>query len=364
MADIFLSYASADRERAKVLAEALATQGWSVWWDRTIPPGRQFDEVIEEELTAAGCVVVLWSRASVASSWVKTEASEAMERRVLVPALIEEVKIPLEFRRLQAADLSRWQPGRADAQLDEFFRAIAAQLDRGGRRGAGVAEPASGPSAAPVDPRPSARPARPARSRVVPAAAGAVAMAAALIVTYAAYSGTATRGTATRVPAAVRDTPERVAEPARPVRPEPERERGSSPPRVAERVEPRQAAPRPATTEPRPTYASRVEPPPRPAAAAPIDISGVWRDVTWGSTSRIAQDGDEFRFTVWGQACRGSFQSTGTGLIEGQRFASAYRSTIPSEGRCTGTVSADGTRIETRCLDSVCGAFASSAVRQ
>jgi NAD(P)-dependent dehydrogenase (short-subunit alcohol dehydrogenase family) len=81
MADIFVSYASADRDRAKALAEALATQGWSVWWDRTIPPGRQFDEVIEEELAAAGCVVVLWSKASVASSWVKTEAADARDRR-------------------------------------------------------------------------------------------------------------------------------------------------------------------------------------------------------------------------------------------------------------------------------------------
>ena len=114
MSDIFISYASADRERAKILADVLAEQGWSVWWDRVIPPGKQFDEVIEEALDAAKCVVVLWSQASTASTWVKTEAAEAMRRKALIPAVIENVKIPLEFRRLQAADLSHWKGDRSD----------------------------------------------------------------------------------------------------------------------------------------------------------------------------------------------------------------------------------------------------------
>jgi hypothetical protein len=69
MSDIFISYASADRERARLLADALAQKGWSVWWDRTIPPGEEFDQVIEEALDAAKCVVVLWSKTSTASSW-------------------------------------------------------------------------------------------------------------------------------------------------------------------------------------------------------------------------------------------------------------------------------------------------------
>src|SRR5262245_23133166 len=98
MADIFISYATADRDRARTIAEALTARGFSVWWDRAIPPGRVFDEVIEEALETAKCVVVLWSAASAASTWVKAEAGEALKRNVLVPALIQPVKIPLEFR--------------------------------------------------------------------------------------------------------------------------------------------------------------------------------------------------------------------------------------------------------------------------
>ena len=129
MSDIFISYASADRERARLLADALANKGWSVWWDRTIPPGKEFDQVIEEALDAAKCVVVLWSKTSTASSWVKTEAAEAMRRKILVPALIDETKIPLEFRRLQAADLSQWQGELSHPELEKFSRSIEANIN-------------------------------------------------------------------------------------------------------------------------------------------------------------------------------------------------------------------------------------------
>ena len=109
MADIFISYANEDRPRVEQIAKTLEKQGWSVWWDRTIPPGRTFDEVIEEALDSARCVIVIWSKASVASNWVKTEASEGARRGILVPVLIEDVQIPLEFRRVQAADLMNWE---------------------------------------------------------------------------------------------------------------------------------------------------------------------------------------------------------------------------------------------------------------
>ncbi|MGH7345556.1 MAG: PASTA domain-containing protein [Candidatus Rokuibacteriota bacterium] len=123
-----MSYASVDRERARLIAGILESQGWSVWWDRTIPPGSTFDRVIEQALDSARCVVVLWSKASAVSDWVKTEAAEAARRKILVPALIEDVRIPLEFRRLQAANLSDWQEGTDHPELTTLFRSIADYL--------------------------------------------------------------------------------------------------------------------------------------------------------------------------------------------------------------------------------------------
>ena len=108
MTDVFLSYASEDRERARKLARALEARGWSVWWDRKIRAGQSFDQAIEHELETAKSIIVLWSKNSVSSEWVKNEAAVAAERGVLVPGLIDYVKLPLEFRRKQTPDLVTW----------------------------------------------------------------------------------------------------------------------------------------------------------------------------------------------------------------------------------------------------------------
>jgi hypothetical protein len=42
-ADIFLSYARGDRQKAESLARALHDAGWSVWWDRSILPDIPMD---------------------------------------------------------------------------------------------------------------------------------------------------------------------------------------------------------------------------------------------------------------------------------------------------------------------------------
>src|SRR5262245_26006322 len=103
MADIFISYARKDRARVRPLADALSAQGWSVWWDRQIPAGRTFDQVIAEALGSARCVVVVWSKESVASNWVREEAEEGRRREILIPVLFDNARPPLGFGRIQAA---------------------------------------------------------------------------------------------------------------------------------------------------------------------------------------------------------------------------------------------------------------------
>lgn len=124
VSDVFISYASADREQAGRLAHAFEALGWSVWWDRKIITGQVFDQAIEHELDTARSVVVLWSPYSIVSEWVRNEAAAAAARGVLLPALIAPVRLPLEFRRKQTADLGNW---RGDPQ-DHGFQALCAGI--------------------------------------------------------------------------------------------------------------------------------------------------------------------------------------------------------------------------------------------
>jgi uncharacterized membrane protein YeaQ/YmgE (transglycosylase-associated protein family) len=121
---IFLSYATPDREAARALAIALSERGFNVWWDRTIPPGKRFDEVIEQALDSARCVVVLWTKSSTSSNWVRAEAAEGLRRQILVPVLIEDVRIPLEFRRIQAANLADWKPSADHAGFSSLLSSV------------------------------------------------------------------------------------------------------------------------------------------------------------------------------------------------------------------------------------------------
>jgi TIR domain-containing protein/PDZ domain-containing protein len=128
MDEIFISYASADRTKAQVLAEALGEREWDVWWDREIPLGQSFDEVIEKSIARAKCVIVLWSQISVASEWVRNEASEGKRRGILIPAFIEHVDAPLAFRLLNGADLTDWLDGGSPAEFDRLVQGIAELL--------------------------------------------------------------------------------------------------------------------------------------------------------------------------------------------------------------------------------------------
>ncbi|NOQ47403.1 MAG: TIR domain-containing protein [Desulfobulbaceae bacterium] len=130
MADVFISYKSEDREQARTLAKSFEANGWSVWWDRKIVPGETFDQVIERELDEAGCVVVLWSQNSADSDWVKNEAAVAAERGVLVPAMIENVKLPLAFRRKQTATLTEWDGEATHPGFQALCTGVAAVLGR------------------------------------------------------------------------------------------------------------------------------------------------------------------------------------------------------------------------------------------
>jgi formylglycine-generating enzyme required for sulfatase activity len=72
----------------------------------------------------------LWSKTSVSSDWVKTEASEGKQKGILIPVLIDDVKIPLAFRLMQAADLKDWVGKLPHPGFDNILKAVAGILGR------------------------------------------------------------------------------------------------------------------------------------------------------------------------------------------------------------------------------------------
>lgn len=129
MADIFLSYASEDRNRVRPLAEALESRGFSVWWDRALGAGEDYSAVITRELQAARAVIVVWTQAAAASTFVRDEAGRARDERRLVPVLFDKVEIPLGFGAFQAEDFTAWNGRPEAAQIQILEEALRAKLE-------------------------------------------------------------------------------------------------------------------------------------------------------------------------------------------------------------------------------------------
>jgi mono/diheme cytochrome c family protein len=127
--DIFISYAREDVLRIKPLAEWLESHGWSLWWDEKIQPGKRFPKVIEEALDEARCVIVVWSKTSISSDWVQTEAAEGLRREVLIPVILDEnLRIPLQFRQLQTVNLTESLSHQSLQQLDQAITGLIGTL--------------------------------------------------------------------------------------------------------------------------------------------------------------------------------------------------------------------------------------------
>src|SRR5271166_6566400 len=125
MNDVFISYAGQDRARVQPLVHALEQKGFTVWWDPTIAAGKRWDQVIEAALRESRCVIVVWTQTSIASEWVVNEAGEARRRGVLIPVLLDDVEMPLEFKRLQTANLVGWSGDLSAPGFNDLTEAIA-----------------------------------------------------------------------------------------------------------------------------------------------------------------------------------------------------------------------------------------------
>lgn len=144
MPDIFLSYSREDQPVARLFAEGFEREGLSVWWDVTLKAGEVYDKVTEQALEGARAVVVLWSRHSVESRWVRSEATTADRSGKLVPVMIGPCRRPIQFELMHSLDLSGWKGSAQDPAWQSLLASIRNLMEHPRAAPASPIEQASG----------------------------------------------------------------------------------------------------------------------------------------------------------------------------------------------------------------------------
>ena len=107
---IFISHSSTDNSFVRSLAEKIKNSGYSVWLDeRDMIVGDSLAEKISKAIEDARIVLVIVSKASIASKWLKYELNIATERMIqgecrVIPVVKEKVELPPEVKGLLYAD--------------------------------------------------------------------------------------------------------------------------------------------------------------------------------------------------------------------------------------------------------------------
>jgi hypothetical protein len=142
MPDVFLSYSRDDQSTARRFAAGFERAGFSVWSHQTLRSGENYDQVTENALREAKAVVVLWSKHSVDSRWVRAEATQADRNGTLVPVMIEPCNRPIMFELKHTAELAHWKGDTGD----KAWIALVGDVRQFVKQDAGAPAPATVPA--------------------------------------------------------------------------------------------------------------------------------------------------------------------------------------------------------------------------
>ncbi|MEO1552438.1 MAG: DnaJ C-terminal domain-containing protein [Pseudomonadota bacterium] len=130
MYDVFLSYKSERRRAVRHLAKVLELYGYSVWYDHKLVAGADFARQIDDVLQKSKVVMPLWCTLSVNSDWVLEEAHVAKEHGVILPVMIEQIRLPFGFTRLDTVDLSNWDASPRSHSIDRLIDEVARMVNK------------------------------------------------------------------------------------------------------------------------------------------------------------------------------------------------------------------------------------------
>ena len=99
-ADVFLSYSSKDGAEIEKLDDELDSRRISVWYDRGLIAGQPYRDVLQQRIETVKAVVVLWTKNSIGSKWVRAEADLADKHGKLIclrDLKLDPKRIPMPF---------------------------------------------------------------------------------------------------------------------------------------------------------------------------------------------------------------------------------------------------------------------------
>lgn len=115
---VFISYSHRDQQQALSIIRAMQQAGISLWYDRGINPGAEWDEEIAGRIDGCGCMISIVSRNYLASDNCKDELKYArdLQKDILI-LYIEECTLPsglaLRINRKQAIMRHRYETEQA-----------------------------------------------------------------------------------------------------------------------------------------------------------------------------------------------------------------------------------------------------------
>lgn len=131
--DVFVSYAKADKDSARELAERLESDGLRIWFDDwRIAPGDSIPLAIMQGLTQSRILVLLMSTAGLQSDWVTLEANTAIFRdptnrqRRFIPVKLEDCDVTDTMRHLAFVDWTN----RSPTEYQRLVEACGTECDR------------------------------------------------------------------------------------------------------------------------------------------------------------------------------------------------------------------------------------------
>ena len=124
---VFISYSRSDSVFVKDLANQLREAGCKVWQDISgLRGGQTWASEIDRAVRDSDALIVVLSPDSSASEWVRKESLLAMTlHKPIVPILLRETEIPIQFVDLQYVDFR----GDTTEATQRLFEAISTSID-------------------------------------------------------------------------------------------------------------------------------------------------------------------------------------------------------------------------------------------